>query len=92
MPLPTIIKRGDQPDLIEFDQPDGSRGFAVVVTKPLGFAAELTAGIITRFNHHPHLVSLLQRLEGAVEALDGTTVENEALVDEYRAILTGLGS
>lgn len=29
--------------------------------------------------------NLLRRLGDAVEALDGTTVENEKLVDDYRA-------
>jgi hypothetical protein len=31
------------------------------------------------------MADLLRRLEDAVEALDGTSVENEKLVDDYRA-------
>lgn len=89
---PGIIKHGKLPDIIEFDQPDGTCGFAVVVTKSLELATEVTAEIISRYNHHPHLVRLLLRLNDAVEALDGTSTDNEALVDEYRAILSALGS
>lgn len=33
----------------------------------------------------PTMHDLLVRLEDAVEALDGTSVENEKLVDDYRA-------
>lgn len=92
MPLPKIIKHGKLPDIIEFDQPDGTCGFAVVVTKPQVLATEVTAEIIKRFNHHPHLVSLLQRLSDSVEALEGTSDDADALVDEYRAALAGLGA
>lgn len=92
MPLPKIIKHGKLPDIIEFDQPDGTCGFAVVVTKSLELATEVTAEIISRYNHHPHLVSLLLRLSDAVEALEGTSDTADQLVDEYRAILSGLGS
>lgn len=36
--------------------------------------------------HDPdQMVDLLLRLEDAVEALDGTSVENERLVDDYRS-------
>lgn len=86
MPLPTIVRHGKQPDIIEFDN-----GFAAIITKSADEAANIAAALIERFNHHPHLVSLLQRLSDAVEALEGTSDEADALVDEYRAILTGLG-
>jgi pimeloyl-ACP methyl ester carboxylesterase len=35
-------------------------------------------------------VALLRRLNDAVEALDGTNVENEKLVDDYRALIKRL--
>lgn len=35
------------------------------------------------------LLSLLLRCKDAVEALDGTNVENERLVDDYRAATGG---
>lgn len=92
MALPTIVRHGDVSDTIEFNLPNGSRGFAVVVTKPLALAPEITAAIIRRYNHHQHLVRLLLRLSDAVEALEGTSDTADQLVDEYRAILSGLGS
>lgn len=35
----------------------------------------------------PDLLDVLIRAKDAIEALDGTTVENEKLVDDYRAII-----
>jgi len=91
-PLPTIVRQGAYQDAIEFSLPDGTTGFAIVVSKPVGVAADVAQAMIERYNHHPHLVDLLQRLNDAVQALDGTSVDNEALVDEYNALLAGLSS
>lgn len=33
------------------------------------------------------MLALLRRLDDVVEALDGTSVENEKLVDDYRALM-----
>jgi hypothetical protein len=38
----------------------------------------------------PVMHDLLVRLKDAVEALDGTSVENEELVDEYRILMQDL--
>lgn len=38
-------------------------------------------------NGYPVALDLLRRMEDAIEALDGTTVENEKLVDDYRAFM-----
>jgi hypothetical protein len=35
----------------------------------------------------PELLSVLIRAKDAIEALDGTTVENEQLVDDYRTAI-----
>lgn len=43
-------------------------------------------------NKYARMVSLLVRLKDTVEALDGTSVENERLVDEYRRVMLQLGS
>lgn len=91
-PLPTTVRHGDHPDTIVFRLQDGTTGFAVVTSNPVGVAADVAQALIERYNLHPHLVDLLQRLNDAVQALDGTTVDNEALVDEYNALLAGLSS
>lgn len=36
------------------------------------------------------MAALLRRLNDAVEALDGTSVENESIVDDYRALIKRL--
>lgn len=38
----------------------------------------------------PRMLALLIQLNDAVEALDGTSIENEALVNEYRALMRNL--
>lgn len=38
----------------------------------------------------PEMRDLLVKLRDTVEALDGTSVENEALVDEYRELMRSL--
>lgn len=38
----------------------------------------------------PEMHDLLVKLRNAVEALDGTSVENECLVDTYRALMARL--
>lgn len=88
---PNILRHGNHPDILSFVCSNNVEGYAVVVSRPVGQAEEVTAEIIRRYNLHPHLVSLLQRLEDAVEALDGTSTDNEALVDEYRALLANIG-
>lgn len=35
----------------------------------------------------PNMLDVLLRARDAIEALDGTTVENEKLVDDYRALI-----
>lgn len=35
----------------------------------------------------PAMLTLLKRLKDAVEALDGTSVDNEKIVDDYRALI-----
>ena len=37
------------------------------------------------------MLDLLRELEDAVEALDGTSVENEAIVDKYRVLMAKFG-
>lgn len=39
----------------------------------------------------PTMYDLLVRARDAIEALDGTSVENEKLVDDYRALRVRLG-
>ena len=91
-PLPTIVRHGAYKDSIEFALPDGTSGFAVVISKPVGVACDVAQALIERYNLHPHLVGLLERLNDAVEALDGTSTDNEALVDEYRTLMAGVSS
>lgn len=42
-------------------------------------------------NLEKRMFDLLVRLEDAVEALDGVSVEDEAIVDEYRAVMKEMG-
>lgn len=50
-----------------------------------------TAGEIERLRaERDAMAALLRRLNDAVEALDGTSVENESIVDDYRALLAKL--
>ena len=38
--------------------------------------------------HNAEIVNVLLRARDAIEALDGTSVENERLVDDYRTVVT----
>lgn len=38
------------------------------------------------------MLSVLRRAKDAVEALDGTTAENEKLVDDYRKLIAEIGN
>lgn len=49
-------------------------------------------GDVAEASKYARMVSLLVRLKDTVEALDGTSVENESLVDEYRRVMLQLGS
>lgn len=41
-------------------------------------------------NRYNKMQNLLERLNDEVEALDGTSLENEKIVDEYRALMKTL--
>ena len=49
--------------------------------------AELTEQLAVAEKQRDELLALLLRAEDAIEALDGTSVENEKLVDDYRALI-----
>ena len=55
-PLPTIVRHGAYPDVIEFSLPDGTTGFAVVMSKPVGVAADVAQALIERYNVHEDLM------------------------------------
>lgn len=67
-PLPTIVRHGVYPDTIEFSLPDGTTGFAVVMSKPVGTACDVAAALIERYNQHDSLSrDLTEALGSALE-------------------------
>jgi len=83
----TELKVNIVTDTLSFRTPEGRSGYVIAITEPRKLADDLIASIARSYNAFPTALSLLLRLQDAVEALDGTSVENEALVDEYRAFL-----
>jgi hypothetical protein len=61
-PLPTIVRHGAYPDAIEFSLPDGTTGFAVVISRPVGVACDVAQALIERYNLHEDLVQELTSL------------------------------
>ena len=67
-PLPAIVRHGGYPDLIEFRLPDGTTGFAVVMSNPVGVATDVAQALIERYNQHEWLTKEVKRLQIKVGA------------------------
>ncbi len=62
-PLPTIVRQGAYPDAIEFSLPDGTTGFAVVISRPVGVACDVAQALIERYNQHDRLAEKVKSLQ-----------------------------